>query len=155
MVFCSYLPLVSSWDILKAHSLRWGLKIFKNILKSPSRISFLQAIVCIWQEDDLALVTLTFLLQHSLDGVKTNSIMQSTVINGRTCAYYFVNPTMKNKIPSVFTGNTYKVPNTVLGKHLFGMQIKQTGLGWFLKNQFAWLSQCKGWFLSTRSSLPF
>lgn len=53
-IFCFYLPLVSSWDSLKSHSLNWDLKIFKNILKSLSRISFLKAIISIWQEDDLA-----------------------------------------------------------------------------------------------------
>ena len=59
--------------------------------------------------------------------------MQSIVVDERTQAYYFVYPMMKNKIPSVFTGHTYEVLNIVLRKALFAMQIRQTGLGWFLK----------------------
>jgi len=69
--------------------------------------------------------------------------MQSIVVNWGTQAYYFVYPMMKNKIPSVFSGNTYKVLNIVPGKLLFGMQIRQTGLGWFLKSQSTWIMQCK------------
>lgn len=42
-----------------------------------------------------------------------------------------------NDEKSVFSGNTYKVLNIVLGKPLFGMQMRLTGLGWFLKSQFA------------------
>lgn len=59
----------------------------------------------------IALVTLTFLLQHTLGGVmfktqEKNSVLHSVVVNGETQAYYFVCPVVKNKIPSVFSGNT-------------------------------------------------
>lgn len=63
--------------------------------------------------------------------------MQSVVVNGRTEAFYLVYPMMKNKILPVFSGNTYKVLKIVLSKPLFGMQIRQTGLIWFPKSQFA------------------